>query len=265
MIILGLTLAALMGLTLGLIGAGGSILTVPILVYFLQIPPLSATAYSLLIVGTAALVGALSYYKKGLVNVRAMITFAVPAMIFVFITRAAIIPNLPQTLFSIPKEIFIMLLFASLMLVAAFLMLKTNSSKEKNPQEKSKSFIFLKLAFGSSVIGSLTGMVGAGGGFLINPTLIALFGLGMKEAIGTSLAIIAINSLFGFNGDLISGTQMDWNILVPFIVLTILGMLCGIWVSKHFDGKSLKKVFALFILIVAIAIFTQEINQLLNL
>ncbi|MFT6105866.1 MAG: putative membrane protein YfcA [Rickettsiales bacterium] len=260
MIILGFLLAALMGSTLGLIGAGGSILTVPILVYFLQIPPSIATAYSLLIVGITALVGALFYYKKGLIDIRSMIIFAFPAMIFVLIARIFVIPNLPQTIFNVPKEMFIMLLFALLMLVAAFLMLRDNPNKNKNPQEKSRVLLFLKLVLGSSVVGFLTGMIGAGGGFLIIPTLIVLFGLEMQKAIGTSLAIIAINSLIGFNGDLILGTKMDWNILAPFITLTIIGMFGGLWVSKYFDGQKLKKIFASFILIMAIAIFVQEIG-----
>jgi len=264
MIIFGYILAVLMGTTLGLIGAGGSILTVPILVYFFKIPPLLATAYSLLIVGSTALIGALSYYRKNLVDIRSALIFMVPAMISVLITRAFIIPNLPEELVNIPKEIFIMLLFASLMLAAAFLMLRPPIFSVTNLFQKKSKFTFLKLTLGSSAIGFLTGMVGAGGGFLIIPTLVMLFGLSMKQSIGTSLAIIATNSLVGFGGDLFSGIKIDWSVLALFIALTSLGIIFGIWLSKNLDGQKLKKVFSLFILMVAIAIFIQEIHQLLT-
>ena len=257
-VIFGYILAVLMGATLGLIGAGGSILTVPILVYFFKIAPLSATAYSLLIVGSTALVGAISYHKKQLVNFRAAITFAIPAMLMVFFTRYFVVPNLPEKLLNIPKEIFIMLLFATLMLLAAFFMIKPIALKKEQAQ-KSKVF---KLILGSCSIGFLTGMVGAGGGFLIIPTLILLFGLSTKEAVGTSLMIIAINSLVGFKGDLIAGIKIDWNIMAPFIALTISGMFGGIWIGKYFDGQKLKLFFALFVTLVALTIFVQEINQI---
>jgi uncharacterized membrane protein YfcA len=264
MIIFGYILAALMGTTLGLIGAGGSILTVPILVYFFKISPLLATSYSLLIVGITALIGAISYYKKNLVDIRSALIFVVPAMFSVLVTRSFIIPNLPEELANIPKEIFIMLLFAALMLAAAGLMIKKPVAKEtKLAQEKSK-FTFLKLIIGSSAIGFLTGMVGAGGGFLIIPTLVMLFGLSMKQSIGTSLAIIATNSLVGFGGDLFAGVRIDLNITALFLTLTSLGMIFGIWISKQLDGQKLKEVFSLFILMVAIAIFIQEIHQLFH-
>ena len=253
-----------MGTTLGLIGAGGSILTVPILVYFFKISPLLATSYSLLIVGITALIGAISYYKKNLVDIRSALIFVVPAMFSVLVTRSFIIPNLPEELANIPKEIFIMLLFAALMLAAAGLMIKKPVAKEtKLAQEKSK-FTFLKLIIGSSAIGFLTGMVGAGGGFLIIPTLVMLFGLSMKQSIGTSLAIIATNSLVGFGGDLFAGVRIDLNITALFLTLTSLGMIFGIWISKQLDGQKLKEVFSLFILMVAIAIFIQEIHQLFH-
>jgi uncharacterized membrane protein YfcA len=244
MIILGYLLAALIGSTLGLIGAGGSILTVPILVYFFKISPLLATTYSLLIVGITALIGAASYYKKNLANVRLAVTFAIPAMLSALITRTFIMPNLPDKIFTAPKEIFIMLLFALLMLGAALFMLKPINKKTEQLHHQNKSnFIFLKLLFGSSAIGFLTAMVGAGGGFLIIPTLIMLFGLNAKESIGTSLIIITINSLVGFGGDLFLGIKIDWIFLSGLIALMSLGMTFGLWVSKYFDASKLKKIF----------------------
>ena len=252
-----------MGTTLGLIGAGGSILTVPILVYFFKIPPLVATAYSLLIVGSTAFVGAISYHQKNLVNVKSAIIFTIPATLSVVFTRSLIVPNLPNQILEIPKEIFIMLLFAMLMILAATFMMRP--IKIKTHQTTDNSLSLHKLIFGSAAIGFLTGMVGAGGGFLIIPTLISLFRLGMKEAIGTSLAIIATNSLIGFQGDLASGIKIDWSILSIFMALTIFGMLAGLFLSKNFDGQKLKKIFALFVIVVAISILLQETIQFINL
>lgn len=263
MIITGYILAILMGITLGLIGAGGSILTVPILVYFFKIQPLIATAYSLLIVGCTALIGAFLYYRKNLVNIKSAITFTIPATISVFCTRALIVPNLPEYILGIPKNIFVMLLFSLLMFLAAFFMLRPLSPK--NNQKKSEFCKRCVLVFGSIGIGFFTGIVGAGGGFLIIPALILLFNLPMKEAVGTSLAIIAVNSLIGFNGDLMTGLEINWNILAFFIVLTISGMVTGVFLGKRFDGQKLKKIFAIFIVIIAISILVNELTQLINL
>ena len=183
-------------------------------------------------------------------------------MISVLCTRALVVPNLPSQIFGAPKEIFVMLLFAALMLLAAFFMLKPPKIAAEKITKKPK---FFKLIFGSAAIGFLTGMVGAGGGFLIIPALVALFGLNMKEAIGTSLAIIATNSLVGFNGDLMLNPQINWQFLALFIFLTASGMLGGIFLSKYFDAQKLKKIFAIFVACVAVTIFTQETLQLLTL
>ncbi len=262
MIILGYALAVLMGLTLGLIGAGGSILTVPILVYFFKIPPLVATAYSLLIVGATALIGAFFYHKKSLVNVKSAIIFALPATISVFCTRSFVIPHLPEEILQIPKEIFVMLLFSLLMLVAAFFMMRPIAIE--NIDKKPRLCRVCFLIIGSAAIGFLTGMVGAGGGFLIIPALVILFNLPMKEAIGTSLGIIATNSLVGFNGDLASGLKVNWIILGSFIFFTTCGMFLGLALSEKFDGQKLKRIFASFILVVAVSIFINEINAVLT-
>ncbi len=263
-IILGYILAVLMGLTLGLIGAGGSILSMPILVYFFKITPITATSYSLLIVGIAALVGALFYHKKNLINFRAAITFIIPAAIAVLCTRVFVVSDLPEKIFQIPKEIFVMLLFSLLMLVAAFFMLRPPSKVENmNNKQTLRRICFLVVA--SSGIGFLTAMVGAGGGFLIIPTLVILFSLPMKEATGTSLAIIATNSLIGFNGDLLSGLKINWAFLELFIFFTTCGILLGLLLSKKFDERKLRKVFAAFVLIISISVFVNELSHLTNL
>ena len=263
MILLGYTLAIMMGLTLGLIGAGGSILTVPILVYLLGVKPVVATGYSLLIVGSAALTGAIRYWRSGLVNLRAALMFAVPAMLTVLATRTFIVPSIPDPLMGIPKDIFIMLLFAGLMIAAALFMLKPLKVEKTHHPEMTPARA-IKLVVGSAGVGLLTGMVGAGGGFLIIPTLIALFGLTVKEAIGTSLAIIAINSLVGFQGDVASGILLDWHMLGLFIGMTLLGMWLGTTLAKRMKGEKLKKLFGVFTLLVGVAVLAEELHALLT-
>lgn len=262
MIILGFTLAAFMGLTLGLIGAGGSILTVPILVYLLGVNPITATGYSLLVVGSAALTGAIRYFRYNLVNLRAAITFSIPAMLTVLATRRYIVPNIPDPVFGVAKDIFIMLLFATLMILVAVFMFRPVKPEQAGHRNLS-SLEKVKLVIGSAGVGLLTGMVGAGGGFLIIPTLIALFGLHMKEAIGTSLAVIAINALVGFTGDISAGIVMDFHLLGIFLAATLFGMWIGTSLGKTMDGQKLKKIFAGFTVMIGIAIFITEIVEIL--
>jgi uncharacterized membrane protein YfcA len=252
-----------MGLTLGLIGAGGSILTVPILVYMFEVRPVIATGYSLLVVGIVSLSGAISYWRHNLVNIRAVLIFAIPAMLTMLATRGYIIPAIPDQIIGITKDVFLMLLFSGLMIIAGMFMLKPLKFVPNQTSTLSTRRIFI-IIIGSAVIGILTGMVGAGGGFLIIPTLIALFGLPVKEAIGTSLAIIAINSLIGFQGDISTGIQLDFQLIVTFISLTLLGMWLGTTFGKRTDGAKLKTLFALFTLLTGFAVFGSELHILLN-
>lgn len=250
-----------MGLTLGLIGAGGSILTVPILVYMLGIKPIVATGYSLFIVGSAATAGAARYWRQGMINVKAALTFAPPAMLTVLATRSFIIPALPDTILGVEKNILIIMLFALLMITASYFMLKPIKAMPNFSHNIGHSN-FLKLVFSSAGVGLLTGLVGAGGGFLVVPSLITLFGLSVKEAIGTSLTIIAINSLMGFNGDIAAGISFDWTLLSIFIALTMLGIFTGTSLSKYISGERLKKTFGIFTLLVGVVIMVEKINSL---
>ena len=263
MIILGYILAIVMGLTLGLIGAGGSILTVPILVYLLGVKPVVATGYSLLVVGSAALTGSIRYWRNGLVNLKAAAMFAAPAMLTVLATRTFIVPAIPDPIAGISKDIFIMMLFAGLMILAATFMLKPVKTMPDSSHALDARRI-IKLISGSVGVGVLTGMVGAGGGFLIIPTLIALFGLPVKEAIGTSLAVIAVNSLVGFQGDVGAGIPLDWRLLATFLGLTLFGMWIGTTLGKRMDGAKLKKLFGMFTLLVGLAVLAEELHTLLN-
>lgn len=261
MIILGYLLAILMGLTLGMIGAGGSILTVPILVYFFDFPAITATTYSLLIVGITALFGAFSYYKKQQLNFRAALIFAIPASSLMFLTRTFIIPKLPQQIFHISIQNLMMLLFSVIMAIASYLMLKDQNSK--NLDQKKQDPQLTNIIFGSSAIGVLTAFIGAGGGFLIVPTLIKLFKLKAKEAVGTSLAIIAANSLIGFKASVIFGNTIDWKFLGILSLSTIFGMLVGSFLAKRFNDQKLKQIFSYFVAVMAILIFYDQLTKIL--
>ena len=259
---IGFSLAVAMGLILGLIGSGGSMLTVPILVYLFGLKPFIATGYSLLVVGSTAAVGTFSYWRRGLIRARDTIVFVIPSTIMILVTRRFIVPSLPDPLltlcgFPVPKGVFIMLIFAALMLFAGWLMLKP-LKVAPSQQSSYAPIVMMKLIFGSGVVGFLSGLVGAGGGFLITPVLITWFNLSMKEAIATSLAVIMLNSLVGFQGDLLAGIMIDWHILGPFLALAILGMLLGIRFNRHVDGALLKRFFGIFMLLLAGIILVTE-------
>jgi len=258
--IFGYIAAFVMGLTLGSLGSGGSILTVPILVYLMGVAPVTATGYSLLIVGAAAAFGALRYYKQGLVNVRASITFALPSVIAVYLTRAFLMPAIPDPIISAPvtlgKDMAIMVLFAVLMIVSALMMLR--NSRKLTPPKEAKQPVWLILIEGA-VVGVATGILGAGGGFLIIPALVLLIGMPMKEAVGASLLIIALKSLIGFIGDVQAGIELQFPMLAVFFAATF----CGIWaatkIAGKFDSQKMQRFFAFFTLTVAMVIVTMEI------
>ncbi|WP_265198091.1 sulfite exporter TauE/SafE family protein [Aureitalea sp. L0-47] len=252
----------IIGIVLGLIGGGGSILTVPVFVYLMYINPVTATAYSLFVVGISALVGAIRNIQKGLVDFKTAIVFSIPAFIAVYITRKFIVPAIPDTLFSIgdytvTKNVGIMVFFAVIMLVAAFSMIRNNGKADKitNGKQLNYPLIFLE----GFVVGILTGIVGAGGGFLIIPALVLLAKLPMKKAVATSLLIIAIKSLIGFIGD-IETMEIDWEFLLIFSGISIVGIFIGVWLNNFIDGKKLKKGFGWFVLLMAIYILFKEFS-----
>ncbi len=263
--IVGYCCALLIGLVLGLIGGGGSILTVPILVYLLALNPVTATAYSLFVVGSASLVGAAKNLQKGLVKFKTAIAFAIPAVISVFSTRKYLVPAIPDKIFSIgdfvlTKDIAIMLFFAILMLVASFSMISDRQKLlgAKKKEENTPNYLMLiPLGF---LTGIITGLVGAGGGFIIIPILVLIAGLPMKKAVGTSLFIIAINSLLGFLGD-IGQINIDWPFLLIFSALSVVGIFIGVYLNKFIDGSKLKKGFGWFVLIMGIYIVYKELSK----
>lgn len=255
---LGFALAITIGISLGLIGGGGSILTVPVLVYVMDIDPVKATAYSLFVVGTSALVGSVRYMQKRLVNFKIGAIFTIPAFIAVFSTRRFIVPALPDVVFhssslTITKDSFLMGIFALLMVLASFSMIR--KSKPKTTEAKSHSYAWVMLE--GLVVGVLTGLVGAGGGFLIIPALVLLAGLPMKEAVGTSLLVIAFKSLTGFIGDVLT-QAIDWQLLLIFTVFAIGGIFIGTYLARFISNKLLKQVFGYFLIVLAVFIFVKE-------
>lgn len=333
MIILGYIGAILVGFTLGLLGGGGSILTVPIFVYILDIEPVQATAYSLFVVGVSASIGALKYMRKGLISYRAAILFAVPSFMAIFMTRKFLMPVLPDTLFSlggvdlttdvifmsvlviallltayillrtnlnqtktgnfmrviwlllpaalmvfmmrqfvipklpenliylgdivISKRLTIMLIFAIVMVFAGVSMLRSTTNVKSKGDDIVKPYK-IRIVFYGALIGLITGVVGAGGGFLLVPALMFFAKLPIKLAIGTSLLIISANSLIGFLGD-ISYQKMNWTFLLSFTSVAVVGIWIGIYTSQFINSIRLKKAFGLFILCMSGIIVIKEL------
>jgi uncharacterized membrane protein YfcA len=260
--IIGYLASILIGISLGLIGGGGSILTVPVLVYLFHIEPVLATAYSLFIVGSSSLVGAWPKYKQGFVNLKTAIIFGIPSIASVYATRKFLVPAIPNELgefwgIVVTKSLLMMMLFAILMVAASFSMIRSKASKETITEEEQK-FNYPLILLEGALVGILTGLVGAGGGFLIIPALVMLSKLPMKQAVGTSLLIIAAKSLIGFTGDLGNRT-MDWTLLLSVTALAIAGIFIGDKLSKKIDGNKLKTGFGWFVLVMGLYIIAQQL------
>lgn len=262
--ILGYFLAALVGVSLGLIGSGGSILTVPILVYVLGVNPVLATAYSLFIVGSTALVGGVQSALQKKVDFKTVLIFGIPSIAAVYATRMWLVPLIPKELFSIgslviTKSIALMLLFAVVMILASISMIRSGKKKAETEADAPMKYNYPMILLEGAVVGLLTGLVGAGGGFLIIPALVLLAKMPMKLAVGTSLFIIAAKSLIGFIGDLQGSQVIDWKLLGSFTAFAIAGIFIGIFLSKKISGDKLKKAFGWFVLVMGIYIIIKEI------
>ena len=253
--------AAFIGLSLGLIGGGGSILTVPVLVYLFGIDAVTATAYSLFIVGATSLVGSWPKYQEGLVDLKTALAFGAPSIVAVYLTRAWLVPFIPDPVFStaefeLSKRLLLMGLFAVLMVFASLSMIR--DKKPVAAAAGAQGFRWGLILLEGAVVGVLTGLVGAGGGFLIIPALVLFTGLPMKKAVGTSLLIIAAKSLIGFTGDL-GRLQPDWTLLGLVTAIAIAGILLGNVLARRIDGAKLKKGFGWFVLVMGIYILLKEL------
>lgn len=262
--IVGYILAAVVGISLGLIGSGGSILTVPILVYVMGVNPVLSTAYSLFIVGSTALVGGVQSAVQKKVDFKTVLIFGIPSIAAVYATRMWLVPFIPKELFTIgslviTKAIALMLLFAVVMILASISMIKSGKKKEGPAEETPMKYNYPMILLEGAVVGLLTGLVGAGGGFLIIPALVILARMPMKLAVGTSLFIIAAKSLIGFIGDLQGSQLIDWKLLGGFTAFAVMGIFLGIYLSKKIPGDKLKKTFGWFVLVMGIYIIVKEI------
>jgi uncharacterized membrane protein YfcA len=251
--------SVIIGLSLGLIGSGGSIITVPILVYLFKVFPEQATTYSLFIVGITAMIGSFSHYRLGNLKIKSALVFAFPSVISLLLVRKVILPIIPDTLFSIDgfditKNFLIMVVFALLMIAASISMIK--KSKKINDEKQINYPVLAVIGF---LVGLIIGFLGAGGGFLIIPALLFFANLPMKQAVGTSLFIIFINSLIGFGGDLLGGVKLDLTLLLTITVMAMLGLFIGTKLSKKIDGAKLKPAFGWFVLLMGIYIITKEV------
>ncbi|MBV6643935.1 MAG: sulfite exporter TauE/SafE family protein [Cyclobacteriaceae bacterium] len=252
--IIGFGGAIIIGLTLGLIGGGGSILTVPILVYLLGVEPVLATAYSLFVVGATSILGVVQKFRLREIDVHTAVLFMLPSLLSIYFARRYVVPIIPDPFMSVPKATAIMVFFGMIMIVAGLAMLREKSEQEQR-HRGGYGFIILE---GLSV-GLLTGVVGAGGGFLIVPALVLLGGLPMKLAVGSSLFIISFKAAVGFVGDLNAGREIQWEFLLIFTALSGLGIVFGTYLSKFVDGNKLKKAFGIFVIAMAMTIWIREL------
>ena len=263
--IIGYIASVFIGISLGLIGGGGSILTVPVLVYLFGESAELSTAYSLFIVGTTALVGGIRNATMGNVNYKTAVVFTIPAFIAVYLTRAYLVPAIPQNIFTVgtftmTKDVAIMVFFALVMLAASVSMIRNKREEKDEEGETEPVFNVPAIVAEGAVVGVLTGIVGAGGGFLIIPALVLFAKLPMKKAVGTSLLIIAAKSLIGFIGDVQRPDLIiDWTLLLTVTAIAVAGIFVGIYATKFIDGKKLKKGFGWFVLIMAVYIILKQI------
>ncbi|GIJ94638.1 UPF0721 transmembrane protein [Capnocytophaga stomatis] len=262
--ILGYALATLIGISLGLVGSGGSILTLPILVYLMGVEPILATAYSLFIVGVTSLVGGIKNAFLKRVDFKSVFIFGVPSVLAVYFSRAFLLPLIPDVLFRIDSLVFtksmgLMVLFAVVMILASVSMLRPRKKYQQDEKTEIR-YNYPMILLEGVAVGVLTGLVGAGGGFLVIPALVLLAKMPIKLAVGTSLFIIAIKSILGFIGDLQNYSEIiDWELLMIFSVLSVLGIFVGIFLSGKIDGTRLKSIFGWFVLVMGVYIFVKEL------
>jgi uncharacterized membrane protein YfcA len=266
--ITGYLAAVLIGISLGLIGGGGSALALPVLVYLFHIPAQKAVPDSLFIVGLSSFTGALSYLYRRLICFRSVLVFGIPSILSVYFTRNRLAQAIPQELVFpgnhvISKDVFLLVIFAFLMLAASISMIRPlKQDAAPDPSDEKSNYPYIQMILSGLCVGFLAGLVGAGGGFLIIPALVVLVRLPMKTAIGTSLLIIAINSGIGFYGSLPGMESGNWPFLLSFSGMAILGIFIGMLLSRFISGTTLKPAFGWFILIVGSFIILQQVTQM---
>lgn len=258
--IIGYFFAVVIGLVMGLIGGGGSILSVPVFAYLFGIDATTATTLSLFVVGITSFVGSIGFIRQKQVNFKTAFQFGIPSILGILFSRRVVIPHLPDYIIhrwgiTLTKDMFILILFAILMLLASIKMIQ---KKERIRQHKYSEPNYTLLASQGLMVGIITGFIGAGGGFLIVPALVMLLGISMKEAVATSLFIISVNSLIGF-GSSLDKISIDWAFLLTFTSISVIGILLGVSFSKRIESAKLKPIFGWFVLTMGIWIIIKEL------
>jgi len=253
-------IAALIGISLGLIGAGGAIVAVPAFVYLAAIPPTLASGYALFVVAVSATVGSAQYVRKKLVDWRSVFAFGSTTLISIAAVRKLVLPSIPDTFFLWPTSIVLerdatlMLAFAVVLIAASIGMLRGQIATAHAGQTH-----IARLAFFGLVIGTISGFLGVGGGFLMTPALVLWARLDIRRAIGTSLVLMAANSATGVATDLIRGVSYDWPFVLTFTAVTTAGIIAGTSLSHRIDGSKLKAGFGWFVLAVGMAVLAREL------
>ncbi len=263
--LLGYISALLIGISLGLVGSGGSILAVPILVELMHIDPEIATAYSLFIVGITATTGSFRHVIEKKIDYRLSLIFGLPSIFSVYFTRIYLLQQLPEKInfwdgFQLSKPSFLFVCFMLIMLTASIAMILPQS-REKIKRIELSPINYLVLISLGLIVGFIAGFVGAGGGFLIVPALVLVGRVPTDRAIITSLFIVCLNSLVGFIGVVQTIQTIDWKLLILFSGIAILGMLFGLKLGKKIPGKRMKPYFGWLILILAIYLSIIELHK----
>lgn len=257
--LLGYIGALLTGLVLGLLGGGGAAVSIPILVYAFGVEASIATGYSLLIVAITASLGTVQNMRLGLVRYRALIKCGLPALISIYIMRRFLIHSVPDVFFTVrgfilTKNSFILLILAFFMIIVA-----KNMISPSKPGEETKAAPYILILLQSILIGLFTGLVGAGGGFLLIPLILSAEQMEFRNATATSLTLVTLNSFIGFIGDLQSDIRMDWVFLGSFLTCSIVGVLVGIAIANKVDNIKLRKIFGYTMMVIAFYILTKEV------
>jgi uncharacterized protein len=263
--VIGYVVTVLVGVSLGLIGGGGSIFTIPVLVYLFQVPALEATSYSHFMVGVTAVFASVSYFRNRLIHFPTLIFLGIPSMISVYVSRVWLLPKFPDTFHfagvNVSEDLFILILFSIMMITASYSMIRKCETCAKDGDDSQIKFNYPLIILSGFGVGILTGIVGAGGGFLLIPAMVFFARLPMKKAIGTSLLIIAIKSLIGFSSE-IGLMTFNWPLLLSITALSILGMLLGTYLNKKVQGEKLKPAFGWFILLMGMFMLVVELRSI---
>lgn len=257
MVILGYACALLIGILIGALGSGGSLLAVPTFLYLFGLNAIESTTYSLFVVGVAASFAVYKHQRDGNIAFRASLPFAISALLTTYITRRFLLPAMPDLLyegtsFTLTKDTLIVLTFSMVMILSSLSVLRGVKEQKSVGQYQN-----LRLTWMGLLVGLLSGFVGAGGGFLIVPALIVGLRLPIKKAIATSVWLVLLNSSFGFLGS-VASVDVDWVFLGGFSLVSIVGLLLGLYVQKYIADQKLKKIFAVFVLTMGVIILFNQ-------